>query len=152
MSKAVWGHITWLFFHTLAEKVRDEHYEEARPTIRKTLLDMCASLPCPECSQHATQYLSRVDFGRIRTRKDLKLMLFAFHNKVNRDLGKPQAGISQLDRYYHADIDQIVSFFMRTYDQQQFSYGRIFQSTRVNVLQPRRAFYAWFRANRHMFR
>lgn len=152
MSKSVWGHITWLLFHTMAEKVRDEYYEEARGMMRQALVDLCASLPCPECSQHATYYMSRVNFDRIRTREQLKLMLFAFHNKVNRDLGKPPASINQLDRYYDADIDKVVAFFMRTYDQQTFSYSRIFQSTRVNVKQPRRAFYAWFRSNRHMFR
>lgn len=152
MSKSVWGYITWLFFHTLAEKVRDEYYEQAKGMLRQTLMDICASLPCPECSQHATRYMSRVNFDRIRTRKQFKLMLFAFHNQVNKDLGKPPARIDQLDRYCRADVDKIVEFFMLTYDQQQFSYARIFQSTRVNIKQPRKAFYEWFRQNRHMFK
>ena len=48
-----WGPCTWFLFHTLAEKIREEHFMKLKPELINIVKNICSNLPCPECKQHA---------------------------------------------------------------------------------------------------
>ena len=84
MSPNEWGPPIWTFFHTLAEKIHDDAYAELMPQLVAYIKKICVYLPCPDCSQHATAFLSRINFSNVKTKTDFKNVLYMFHNTVNK--------------------------------------------------------------------
>jgi hypothetical protein len=99
-KKMKWGEPTWFLFHTIAEKVKAEYFSLVRTELLNNIFIICKNLPCPMCASHATQYLNGVNFNTIRTKDDLKLMLFHFHNAVNAKKGFPIFHLVDLDEKY----------------------------------------------------
>jgi hypothetical protein len=112
-KKMKWGEPTWFLFHTLAEKVKEEYFHTIRYELLNTIVIICKNLPCPDCANHATEYMKKVDFNSIRTKQDLKLMLFQFHNVVNQKKQFPLFSINELDsKYSNANLVNIIQTFM----------------------------------------
>ena len=84
MSPSDWGPPTWIFMHTLAEKVKETSFPLISQQLIKVLIQICNNLPCPECSQHAKQFWSKVKTANIKSKSDLINLLFVFHNMVNK--------------------------------------------------------------------
>tara|TARA_B100000965_G_C19301838_1_gene630476 strand:+ start:29 stop:478 length:450 start_codon:yes stop_codon:yes gene_type:complete len=98
MSKS-WGTPTWYFFHTLIEKVKEEHYNDVKGDILGHIKKICSVLPCPDCRDHASQYLSNYNVGQMPTKNHMKMFLFNFHNTVNARLKHRQYQLSDLEVY-----------------------------------------------------
>ena len=112
-KKMKWGEPTWFLFHTLAEKVKDEHFQSIRYELLNTIVLICKNLPCPDCANHASEYMKKIDFNSIRTKQDLKLMLFQFHNVINQKKKFPLFSIVDLDsKYSNANLVNIIQIFM----------------------------------------
>jgi hypothetical protein len=112
-KKMRWGEPTWFLFHTLAEKVKEEYFHTIRYELLNTIVIICKNLPCPDCANHATEYMKKVDFNSIKTKQDLKLMLFQFHNVVNQKKQFPLFPIDELDtKYSNANLVNIIQLFM----------------------------------------
>lgn len=108
-----WGQPTWFLFHTLAEKVKPECFSDIRVELLNIIYTICTNLPCPDCAKHASQYMNSINFNTIRTKRDLQLMLFNFHNEVNRRKKFPEFPIEQLDaKYSLANTVNIIHNFM----------------------------------------
>jgi hypothetical protein len=97
-----WGEPTWFLFHTLAEKVKPEYFADIRAELLNIIYTICTNLPCPDCAKHATQYLNSINFNTITTKRDLQLMLYNFHNEVNRRKKYPEFRIEDLNTKYNA--------------------------------------------------
>lgn len=111
-----WGEPVWFFLHTIAHKVKDESFATLRGDILKHIYTICTNLPCPDCSGHAKNYLSGINFNNIRTKTDLKNMLFEFHNSVNRRKGFVEFPKEELDRKYDsANFSAIVNYFINAF-------------------------------------
>jgi len=83
MKKKVWGNAVWLLFHTLAEKLKDEHTAELRQLVLH-IVSICNNLPCPDCQQHASQVMARVNKDSLSASKEALIdFLWSFHNSVN---------------------------------------------------------------------
>jgi hypothetical protein len=82
-----WGGPTWLFLHTIVEKIKDEHFGRLRNELLKNIYMICTNLPCPDCSLHAKNYLNNQNFNAIVNKSQLKTMLYEFHNSVNEKKG-----------------------------------------------------------------
>jgi len=89
MSPNRWGPPIWTFFHVLAEKINDEHFHSVFPILFEFIKRICRVLPCPDCSQHATVFLSKVNPGGVRHKEDFKNIMCIFHNVVNKRKDKP---------------------------------------------------------------
>jgi Erv1 / Alr family len=112
-KKMAWGEPTWYVLHTMAEKVKDEVFPSFRQDLLNTIFMICTNLPCPTCSNHATQYLSKINMSSIQTKEDLKRLLFNFHNTVNEQKGYPQFAYSDLDpKYSAANLVNMIQHFM----------------------------------------
>ena len=71
-SKDVWGPATWTLFHTLAEKVKEEHFNEMLPDMLTMIKRICMNLPCPDCSAHAVQFMSKVTANQFDSKEKFK--------------------------------------------------------------------------------
>jgi hypothetical protein len=111
-----WGPPTWYLFHTLAEKIKDENFNEMKSEIISIVKKICSSLPCPDCASHASQKLGSLNSDAIHSKEDLKNVLLSFHNFVNQRLGTGQWNEEQLNEKYRlAKTDTIVQFFVQTW-------------------------------------
>ena len=101
-KKMKWGQPTWFLFHALAQKIREENFQQVRKELLDIIYTICTNLPCPDCAAHATKYISAINFNRIQTKEQLKDMLFIFHNTVNERKGFPMFNRGDLDAQYSA--------------------------------------------------
>lgn len=126
VKKMRWGEPTWFLFHTLAYKIKDEHFDEKKLDLLNTISLICSNLPCPDCANHATEYMKQINFYAIRTKEDLKNMLFQFHNVVNQRKGFALFSINDLDsKYSTANTMNIIQNFMYFFQDKHFSIRMI---------------------------
>jgi Erv1 / Alr family len=121
-KKMIWGEPTWFLLHTLAEKVIDEKFQEVRKGLLDIIYTIATNLPCPNCSVHAKGYLDGVNFNSIQTKEQLKLMLFDFHNFVNKRKQFEVYQLNDLSSKYSAAITKnIIQNFMTHFEQKSKS-------------------------------
>lgn len=112
ISKAVWGNSVWLLFHTLAEKLKDEHASEL-PILFSHIATICNNLPCPDCQSHAMTIINRTNKAAVSASKENLIdFLWNFHNSVNARLTKPIVTKESLAKYQLANTDKIVKHFI----------------------------------------
>jgi len=116
-----WGQPTWFLLHSIAEKINPERFENktTRQDVLNVIYTICTNLPCPECSEHAKKYLSQtVGYTNIRTKDELKDMLFHFHNYVNKHKKYEIFTKDELDeKYARANIKNIIYNFLVHYQE-----------------------------------
>lgn len=115
MSPNNWGPPIWMLFHSLAEKIKEEKFSEIGPQVFFMIKKICSSLPCPDCSMHATRFLSSVDFALIKTKTDFKNMLYIFHNIVNKRKNKPMFNVIHLKNYSTSNLIVAFNNFINVY-------------------------------------
>jgi hypothetical protein len=150
LKKMKWGEPTWFLFHTLASKIKDEYFLQVRTELLNNIYAICANLPCPTCAAHAMEYMKSINFNTIRTKDDLKLMLFNFHNTVNLKKGFALFPYEQLDeKYSNAITYKIIYNFMAHYQDKHKSIHMIandlYRSRQVVILKE------WFNQNIQYF-
>ena len=89
MSINIWGPSTWILFHTLIEKLTDDGFDKIGLPLFTYIKRICRNLPCPDCAQHASYFLSQINLANIKTKHDLKTTIYIFHNNVNKRKNKP---------------------------------------------------------------
>ncbi len=108
-----WGEPTWYLFHTLAEKIKPEYYPDLQKELLNIIYTICANLPCPNCAKHATDYLNAMNFNTLTTKDSLRIMLYNFHNEVNRRKGFPEFPYEEVSKKYStANTVNIIHHFM----------------------------------------
>lgn len=121
-----WGEPTWFFFHTLAEKVKEESFKKIRVELLNIIYTVCVNLPCPTCASHATEYMNNINFNTIQTKDQLKEMLYIFHNSVNKRKNFPLFPRENLDeKYSKANTINIIQNFMMHFSDRHASIHMI---------------------------
>lgn len=115
MSPNQWGPPTWIFMHTLAEKIKDSSYPAIGKQLIHFLTSICKNLPCPECSQHAKEFWAKVKVQNINSRQDLVSLLFVFHNMVNRRKGLKPFKYEDLQYYKTRGVIETFNIFARNF-------------------------------------
>jgi len=116
-KKMMWGEPIWFLFHTLAQKVKDESFPLVRAELLNNIYAICANLPCPVCTNHAVEYMNKINFNAIKTKDDLIKMLFVFHNEVNKRKGLPLFDYTEVEtKYSRAITVKIIQNFFNNYD------------------------------------
>jgi hypothetical protein len=103
----IWGNNIWTLFHGLSCKIKEDKFLYHRDRLIYIIKNICATLPCPDCSKDATQLLNNTNFNNIKTKEDFKLFIFNFHNNVNKKLKKPHYEYSNLDKYNSVNMDAL---------------------------------------------
>lgn len=114
MSNVSWGSSVWIFFHTLVAKIKPQHFLEHREKLVDIIIQVCANLPCPECTAHASDFLRTVRFQNVGRKEDLVEIMHVFHNQVNKNLGKPE--FKRTDAHDNNDMGVVVAAFIKAYN------------------------------------
>ena len=116
MNSQYWGTITWIFFHTLAEKIKDEYFENNKELFINIIIKTCNHLPCPDCSEHATKVLKQAYLNNIKTKKHFIEFLRQFHNIVNIKTNKKELMREEIDGLYsNNNLSLVLINLIRTY-------------------------------------
>jgi len=108
-----WGEPVWFLLHTLSYKVKDDIFPQFKDELFRIIYAICTNLPCPTCSEHAKTYLDGINMKTIDTKEKLKIMLFTFHNEVNKKKGYPFFSYEDCElKYSRAITKNIVENFM----------------------------------------
>jgi len=144
MSPNNWGPPIWMLFHSLAEKIKEDKFSEVGPQLFSMIKKVCTSLPCPDCSMHATAFMSRVNFSTVSTKTEFKHMLYIFHNVVNRRKNKPLFNVLGIANYSTTNLVVAFNNFVRVY-QTRGNMKLLADSFQRNLIL--RDFRKWFMAN-----
>lgn len=125
-NRSRWGPAIWFLFHTLAHKIKDEEFINVKIELLESIKSICRNLPCPNCSQHATEYLQRLNYNSIKNKEDLKHFLFIFHNDVNIRKSMPLFSKDELEsKYSSANTINIIKNFMQIFQYKNKSFHMI---------------------------
>lgn len=113
----LWGKYTWIFFHTLATKIKNEEsFNKIGNQVFSFIKKLCSNLPCPNCSAHANTFLSKIPPNSVDTKEKLINLLFNFHNTVNLRKGKPIFKIEDLETYKNYNLAVCYNNFIRVFN------------------------------------
>ena len=116
MSPSSWGPSTWMFIHTLASKIKETSFPLIGPNLILVLIHICNNLPCPECSQHAKHFWSKVKTANIKNKSDLINLLFVFHNMVNQRKQLRQFKYENLNYYESKNVIDTYNSFSKNFN------------------------------------
>lgn len=121
-----WGEPTWFFFHTIAEKIKEDKFDSIKDELLNIIYTICANLPCPDCASHASEYMKGINFNAIRTKQHLKELFYSFHNTVNEKKGFERFPYENLDeKYSKAIFVNIVQNFLNHFKNKHSSIHMI---------------------------
>jgi len=145
-KKMAWGEPTWFLFHTLAEKLKIEYFDQTKQELFNNISAICNVLPCPICAQHATEYMRRIQPNSIRTKDDLKELLFQFHNEVNKRRGVEIFSWDDVnEKYSKANTSNIIHYFVSVFQQKSNNVSAIASDMyKMRILQ---LFKKWIQVN-----
>jgi hypothetical protein len=112
----VWGPAVWSLFHTLAEKLNPNAYNQVIPSLFGIIVQICKVLPCPECSRDASNFLAKIKLSDYKTKEEFKNMLYLFHNFVNAKKRKPLYNYANMNKYANMNLFFVVNDFIAKYN------------------------------------
>jgi hypothetical protein len=112
----IWGPPTWTLLHTMSEKIHEEDFNKLMPQMFGLIKRICAYLPCPDCSQHATHFLAKLKPEQISNKTDFKNTLYLFHNMVNARKRKPLFNYANMNKYENQNIVNVFNNFVAIYN------------------------------------
>lgn len=148
-KKQLWGKHIWLFIHGLLEKLKENSFPVIKQGLINNLKLICGNLPCPDCSNHANQYLNKMDMNKIQSKRDLVLYFFTFHNDINKKKGYPLYPVEQLDIYKNSNIRNMYQNFRYFFTEQYHSIKLI--SENFHRQRASKRFEEWLNQNSHHF-
>jgi len=112
----VWGPPTWIFFHTLIEKLNTKSYPFFANQIFSIIYRICKNLPCPTCSKDSTFFLSKIKLKDYKTKEEFKNLFYLFHNWVNNKKKKPLFNYAYIDQYSKLNLGIVLNNFISVYN------------------------------------
>tara|TARA_B100001057_G_C22856205_1_gene952761 strand:- start:133 stop:594 length:462 start_codon:yes stop_codon:yes gene_type:complete len=150
---AFWGTPTWIFLHTFAEKINESFFINNKVKVLKMIKMICSLLPCPVCRRDANEFMKKVNLSNFKNKRDLKMMLFFFHNTVNVRLGKPNFLLAQYN-YKEKSLEETFKRFKETFSKKYDSgitkavTERMMEKSRISFTE---ALKKWLDINKHFF-
>jgi hypothetical protein len=140
-------------YHTLAYHIKDANptaFETAKTKFLEFAFRIATNLPCPECSQHATQYIRNINPALIKTKEQLNLFFIDFHNTVNRRKGKPVFTKEEAyAKYQTANVRLVIEYFFQIYGKKTVNVKLMVNNFHKDILLSE--FRAWIVHNAFMF-
>ena len=112
----VWGPSTWKLFHVIIENVKEEHFHNIYKDLFFFIKQICLYLPCPECSVDATLFWNNINLSHLKTKEDMKRVLYIFHNHVNKKTRKSLYSFSNMNQYKQYNIVNVFNHFITVYN------------------------------------
>ena len=145
-----WGAPIWCFLHTFAEKIKDSEFDDIKGELFEIIVKVCNNLPCPECTRHASDYMNNVKFHKITCKRELKLMLYTFHNNVNQRKNYKEFPLIELDEKYASEntIDVFNKFAINLEYKRNYVHLMIGEQQRKQIVKKIKQ---WLIDNLHRF-
>jgi hypothetical protein len=115
MSPEQWGPPIWTLFHTLVQRIKEEKYTELGPHLFFYIKRICRYLPCPDCSNHASTFLNKIEGPKLKTKADLVNTIYIMHNVVNIRKKKQLQQTTILEKYKNISVIQAYNSFASIY-------------------------------------
>lgn len=112
----IWGPAVWTLFHTLAEKLNPNAYNQVIPSLFGMIVQICKVLPCPECSKDASIFLAKIKLSDYKTKDEFKNMLYLFHNYVNAKKRKSLYNYANMNVYKNMNLGVVINNFIAKYN------------------------------------
>ena len=109
-----WAIPTWHFFHSFAAKIHESFYASHRLDSLNLIRNICRSLPCPHCQQHANAFFKNLRAADYPTKESFRQLLLEFNNDVNRRTKKPLLTRNDLNKYDNSIFFKITELFLQT--------------------------------------
>lgn len=116
LPKMKWGRPIWTFFHVMAQKVKPEYFNLVIKDFLKNVLLICGTLPCPICSNHASEYMRAINLNNIRSKDDLINLFYNFHNVVNQRKGYAVLQKNQIPNYENSNTVAVIKAFVQAFE------------------------------------
>ena len=113
VKKNTWGRYTRIFFHTVIYKVKNENDYNTINKLKSFINTICNLIPCSTCRNHAMEYLKRNNIDNVKTKTQLKLYMYKFHDYNNKRDGKQTLSINEYDKIYENKITTSVLYNFR---------------------------------------
>jgi len=140
-------------FHTLSYHIKDTNaveFEKTKNEFIKFTFRIATNLPCPECSQHAAQFVNRVNPASIKTKDQLNGLFIDFHNAVNQRKGKPVFTREEAyAKYKTANVRLVIEYFFQIYGKKTVNVKLMVNNFHKDMLLSE--FRAWVTQNTAMF-
>jgi hypothetical protein len=143
-----WGPIIWKFFHTIVESVNEDNYNKVYKELFQYIKSICNLLPCPQCSNHAKEYLKNVKDIHISTKNDFRNMLFNFHNDVNKRNNKVLFKIEDIEVYKRYSLVNCYNNFIKIFSKKG-NFNQINQSFQRKLILQK--YIKWMQVNKRYF-
>jgi hypothetical protein len=111
----VWGPAVWTLFHTLIEKLNTDAYAFVINSMFNIIVRICKYLPCPDCSNDASNFLAKINLNNIKTKTEFKNMIYLFHNWVNVKKKKQLYNFTDLNKYANLNLVNVINNFIKHY-------------------------------------
>jgi hypothetical protein len=112
----VWGPAVWTLFHTLIEKMNPDAYPYVINSMFGMIVRICKFLPCPDCSNDASNFLAKIKLDNYKTKSEFKNMIYLFHNWVNAKKRKPLFNYAHLAKYSNLNLISVINNFISKYN------------------------------------
>ena len=145
-----WGEPIWFLFHTLAEKIKDEHFSSKKYEMINLVKSICYNLPCPKCTDHATAHMKNMNIESIKSKQDWKDFLYKFHNEVNKRKDFLEFPHNELDaKYQSTNTVNVINYFLSTYREKSGNVQMI--ATEMSRMRVLRNAQQWLKNNLSCF-
>jgi hypothetical protein len=116
MPTKEWGNITWILFHTLAAQIKESNFSKSRNLLIEFVITTCNHLPCPVCTQDASNILKKANIQNIKTKENFIEFLRQFHNIVNLKLNNKTVSEDEIKNMYKkVHLVNIINNFIQLY-------------------------------------
>ncbi len=151
VEKKIWGNATWYLFHTLSYKLKDVNEQQVK-ILYNHFKNFCDHLPCPICKEHAKRFLAKVNYNKIKTKENLIIIMFTFHNEVNKRNNSKIFTMEQHNELYEkANTDKIIKYFINVWS---YKNGIGYQGIKQNSFSKQQCinnFKSYISKNRNLF-
>lgn len=143
-----WGPIIWKFFHTIVESIDENNHNKVYKELFQYIKSICNFLPCPQCSNHAKEYLKGVTDVHINTKNGFRTMLFNFHNYANKRNKKVLFKMEDMEIYKSYSLTNCYNNFLKIFSKKG-NLSQINQSFQKRLILHK--FINWLQTNKGYF-
>ena len=111
ISNNIWGPPTWILLHSIVEQIKNPDFNHYKTTICNIIKNICIHVPCQISTQASRIFLNNVNINTLQNLHDIKVMLYLFHNFVNKNNKKKIFNFSDTKKYKDVNLSVAFSVF-----------------------------------------
>jgi len=111
LSNNKWGPPTWILLHSIVEQIKNPDFNHYKVTICNIIKNICVQVPCQISSQTSRFFLNNVNINTLQNLHDIKVMLYLFHNFVNKNNKKTIFNFSDTKIYKDVNLSLVFGLF-----------------------------------------